>query len=111
MAQKKYSIELKEKVIKEALEVGNASEIARKYQLLPNEVCRWVNQYRKYGQVGTNRVMSPKWQIIADPEQHKRVIEENVNLKKMLEEKELELAILKDILGQSAPPPSNGQTS
>lgn len=67
MANRKYSDELKEQVVKEYREIGNVALVARRHDISKNTV--------------KNRL--------------KKVSIENDQLKKLLAEKELEIAILR----------------
>ncbi|GMB10139.1 transposase [Thermolongibacillus altinsuensis] len=91
MKRRKHSKEFKLQVVKEALEVGNKALVARKYELSPNLVQRWVKAYEE-GQLGQEIVSSPSSAEI------KRLEEENEQLKKLLGEKDLEIAILRDLI-------------
>ncbi|MBO8170246.1 MAG: transposase [Thermoanaerobacteraceae bacterium] len=42
MKRKRYSPEFKLKVVKETIETGNGAMVARKHELNPNMVNRWV---------------------------------------------------------------------
>jgi transposase-like protein len=42
MQRKRYSLEFKDQVVKECIEVGNAAIVARKNDLSANMVSRWV---------------------------------------------------------------------
>ncbi len=42
MQREKYTKEFKEQVIKEAMETGNSSVVARRYDSNSNMVARWV---------------------------------------------------------------------
>lgn len=50
MQRRKFSQEFKEKLIKEALETGNASVVARKYDIKPTVVNRWIRDSKKQPQ-------------------------------------------------------------
>ncbi|WP_438938594.1 transposase [Alicyclobacillus suci] len=45
MLRRKFSQQFKEQVVKECLETGNVSIVARKHNILSNVVNRWVRQY------------------------------------------------------------------
>lgn len=47
MTRKTYDIEFKERLIKESLETGNASLIARKHNVHPSTVTRWIREGKK----------------------------------------------------------------
>ncbi len=88
MKRRKHSKEFKLQVVKEALEVGNKALVARRYELSPNLVQRWVKAYEE-GKLGQEMVSSPSSAEI------KRLEEENEQLKKLLGEKDLYTCSLK----------------
>ncbi|AEF93636.1 transposase IS3/IS911 [Desulfotomaculum nigrificans CO-1-SRB] len=47
MTRKKYTIDFKQQVIQEALETGNNAVVARRDDLNPNMVGRWVREHKK----------------------------------------------------------------
>lgn len=47
MKRTKHPREFKIQVSKEAIETGNASLVARRYELSPNMVNRWVKEYKE----------------------------------------------------------------
>ncbi|MGG4507648.1 transposase, partial [Heyndrickxia sporothermodurans] len=53
MKRTKHSKDFKLQVVKEATETGNNSLVARRYELNPNMVSRWIREYKdgKYGEV------------------------------------------------------------
>ncbi|KXG73635.1 transposase [Thermotalea metallivorans] len=91
--RRKYSKEFKEKVIKEAMETGNAALVARQYDLNKNMLNRWVREFK-----------NPKKQPTVNQEYKDhtaamRMLEsENETLKKLLGDKDLKIAILEDLL-------------
>ncbi|MEK4176575.1 transposase [Aeribacillus sp. FSL K6-1305] len=96
MKRRKHSKEFKLQVVKEALEVGNKALVARRYELSPNLVQRWVKAYEE-GQLGQETVTHSSSAEI------KRLEEENEQLKKLLGEKDLEIAILRDLIKKKNP--------
>ncbi len=96
MKRTKYSKEFKIQVIKEALETGKPSVVARRYDLNANMVSRWIREYRdgKYGD--TNAMTVPDLDS-------KQLSNENDQLKKLLGEKDLEIAILRDLVKKQNP--------
>ncbi|SFA52711.1 Transposase and inactivated derivatives [Parageobacillus thermantarcticus] len=96
MKRRKHSKEFKLQVVKEALEVGNKALVARRYELSPNLVQRWVKAYEE-GKLGQEMVSSSSSAEI------KRLEEENEQLKKLLGEKDLEIAILRDLIKKKNP--------
>jgi transposase-like protein len=88
---KRYSAEFKNKIIKEVKETGNASLVARKHDLVAGTVTRWVRDSKK----NNSATNSDKYNINKDDSD---LVKENDRLKKLLGEKDLELAILRDLL-------------
>jgi transposase-like protein len=87
---KRYSEEFKRQIIKEVEEVGNASLVARKYDVVPGTVTRWVRESKM-----VNITNNP---LNIDYSTSFSLDKENEQLKKLLGEKDLEIAILKDLL-------------
>ncbi|PRR79802.1 Transposase [Clostridium liquoris] len=79
------------KYVNEALEYGSNILVAKKYDLHPSLLSRWISNYRRYG-----KTLAPKEQIEKDiiPNYKK----EYKKIKKELEEKDLEIKILRDLL-------------
>lgn len=78
-----YTEEFKQQVIQESRETGNAAMVARRYQLSPSMVRRWTRTTTK-AQHQADDVMT--W------------VDENERLKRLLGEKDLQLAVLQDLL-------------
>ncbi|PTY76737.1 transposase, partial [Heyndrickxia sporothermodurans] len=91
MKRTKHSKDFKLQVVKEATETGNNSLVARRYELNPNMVSRWIREYKdgKYGEVDVT--------VLPDIDS-KELSEENEKLKIILGEKDLEIAILRDLI-------------
>ena len=87
---KRYSEEFKRQIIKEVEEVGNASLVARKHDVVPGTVTRWVRESKM-----VNITNNP---LNIDYSTNFSLDKENEQLKKLLGEKDLEIAILKDLL-------------
>jgi len=86
MNRKRYSREFKEKVIKEAIEVGNISAVARRHELSRFLLAKWVRK--------ETNPEKPK-----EPVKSKNDLElENQRLKTKLGEKDLQIAILEELL-------------
>jgi len=88
---KRYSEEFKRQIVKEVKETGNATLVARRHDLVPGTVTRWVRESRKENGL-----------ILGDSYfnnlNDKSLEEENERLKRLLGEKDLEIAILRDLL-------------
>jgi transposase len=96
MKRTKYSNEFKVQVVKEALETRNKAAVARRYELASNMLHRWVKEYE-----------SGKWGVISvegiSPLETKKLSQENDHLKRLLGEKDLEIAILRDLVKKKNP--------
>ncbi|WP_166740001.1 transposase [Halalkalibacterium halodurans] len=96
MKRTRHSKGFKLQVVKEATETGNNSLVARRYELNPNMVSRWIREYKegKYGEVDVT--------VLPDLDS-KELSEENEKLKIILGEKDLEIAILRDLIKKKNP--------
>ena|GEM_PF-240378 len=95
MPGKKYEPEFKQKIVKEALETGNCSIVGRKHSISSSIVARWVREYKRNNEsagIDKNQLIN------YDTLDIKNIEKENESLKKLLEEKDLEIAILRDLL-------------
>ena len=100
MQRKKYSQEFEKQVVKESLEVGNAAIVARKHDLSANMVSRWVREHKNQNNIGFSHVHA----TTGSYNQSAKALEsENEQLKKLLGEKDLEIAILRDLVKKTTP--------
>ncbi len=102
MKKKRYEQEFKEQIIRECQEVGNVALVARRHGLSKNTVHSWLQAARKNGSV----VPLPKDQEERLHEVEKRLEmlgRENDRLKRIVAEKELELAILRELRDMTNP--------
>ncbi|MGB9846810.1 MAG: transposase [Desulfotomaculales bacterium] len=102
MNRKQYSPEMKMQIVKEALETGNASIVARRHDIASSLVARWVRYYKQYGTFCPQKE-KPQTNGAGTPHDYKKVAQENEQLKKLLGEKDLEIAILRDLLKKTNP--------
>lgn len=96
MKRTRYSNEFKIQAVKEAIETGKPSVVARRYDLNANMVGRWVREY-KNGKFGDADVTS------APDLNTKELSNENDQLKQLLGEKDLEIAVLRDLIKKKNP--------
>ncbi|MED4732435.1 transposase [Aneurinibacillus migulanus] len=96
MTRKKYSLNFKKQVIKEVQETGSITAVARRYELSANMVGRWKKELEngKHGEVDFSTVPA------LDAEE---VAKENDQLKRLLGEQALEIAILRDLIKKKNP--------
>lgn len=92
-----FSEEERVNFVNEALQAGSNILIAKKYDLNPSLLSRWVNNYRRYG-----KTIAPKEPVEKEiVPNYKKAYEK---LRKDLDEKELEIQILRDLLKKSQQP-------
>lgn len=94
---RKFTEEDRVKFVTEALQSGSNILIAKKYEIHPGQLSKWISNYRRYGVT-----LAPKEPVEKDviPNYKK----EYSKLKKELEEKELEIKILRDLIKKKNQP-------
>jgi transposase len=86
MYRKIYSNDFKQKLVKEAMDIGNISAVARQHDVSRFLLAKWVQK--------ENNPYKPK-----EPTRSKNDLElENQKLKNILGEKDLQIAILEELL-------------
>ncbi|NLC44236.1 MAG: transposase [Clostridiales bacterium] len=105
MTRKTYDVEFKERLIKESLETGNASLIARKHSVHPSTVTRWVREGKKqpYKALQKN-VLSSYQSLSQEPIELESALNQINQLKSIVGKKELEIAVLTDLLKKTDAP-------
>ncbi len=101
MKNKKYSESFKRQVAKEAVEVGNNSAIARKYGISSSVVPKWIkasNIETPMDKMRNKAVGSRKEELLTDFKEVDKIEEQNLKLKKLIGDKELEIEILREML-------------
>lgn len=93
---KRYDAAFKEQVINECLEVGNIALVARRHGLSKNTGHSWIAVSRRTGSV--RPLPRNKDARMSDLEKRVEALgAENERLKRIVAEKELELAILREL--------------
>jgi transposase len=99
MGISRRSPEEKKQIIKEAVETGNSSLVARKHNVTPSAVARWVKEYKPDPMKEmTNKALKKIPGLNESLKEAKQIEEQNLKLKKLIGEKELEIDILRDLL-------------
>ncbi|AZR73921.1 transposase [Anoxybacter fermentans] len=96
MKRKKYSDEFKQQIIEECRLVGNIALVARRHEISRQTVYSWIKSSRQKGSTESFPRDKEK-QYLEVLRRLEKVSTENDMLKKLLAEKELELAILRDL--------------
>jgi len=102
MGKQKYSDELKQQIIKECREIGNTALVARRHNISKNTVYTWLKKARENGSVKSLSKDKEK-QLKEFKKRISKLSSENDQLKRILAEKELELAILRDLRDEVDP--------
>lgn len=98
LRRRQYDVDFKIRVAREAVETGNGTVVARRYELAPALVNRWANSYRSHGDAAFDP-RKRRSRSSEDAAQRASEFEkENDRLKRLLGEKDLEIAILRDLL-------------
>ena len=96
MKKKRYDQEFKEQIIRECQEVGNTALVARRHGISKNTVHSWIQATRKNGSV-VPLPRNENGRLIEAEKRLETLGQENDRLKRIVAEKELELAILREI--------------
>lgn len=101
MKRKQYSTDFKSQIVREVQETGSAVQVARRHDLATELVYRWV---RKWNNEGPKESHSEERNSLP----HKPLLEElqalereNLLLKKLVGERELQLELLRNLLKES----------
>ncbi|WP_058953637.1 transposase [Clostridium tyrobutyricum] len=104
MKGRSYSKELKESIINEVKEVGNISLVSRKHEISNSTISTWIRNSKKASEI---KVKPGRKALVEGQNNFEKeinnVTQENDSLKKLLGEKDLEIAILKDLIKKSNP--------
>lgn len=96
MISKKFTNELKMQVVAECQRIGNIALVARKYEISDKTVYGWIAKSRKQGSL--EPIPQDKGERNIELEKRLSTISnENDRLKRIVAEKELELAILREL--------------
>lgn len=101
---KTYTKELKEEILREVKEVGNVSLVSRRHGISKSTIFTWIRDSNNKDEIKVK-----PWRkalIEGDKELENELTEvtkENDQLKKLLGEKDLEIAILRDLIKKSNP--------
>jgi len=102
MKKRRYSSEFKEQIVKECREIGNTALVARRHNIAKGTIYSWVRRARKNGSFKSLPKDKTK-RIKETTKRLNKLSNENDQLKKILAEKELELAVLRDLRDESNP--------
>jgi transposase len=103
MKRNRYTQKFKQQIVREAAEVGNAAQVARRHDLNPKMVYQWIKQSKhrdwQVTPAGAKKVAA----YTPTAEELRAIEEENDKLKRLLGEKDLEIEILRDLVKKVDP--------
>jgi transposase-like protein len=99
MNGKAYTDEFKEQVLRDVEETDNIALVARKHNISSTTINTWI---KRSTSVKSSSTRAPKSSSFNSGNTNKELEKENDTLKKLLGEKDLEIAILKDLLKKRA---------
>ena len=104
MRGKTYTKELKEEILREVQEVANVSLVSRRHGISKSTIFTWIRESEKRNEI---KVKPGRKALVEGEKELKNelteVTRENDQLKKLLGEKDLEIAILKDLIKKTNP--------
>lgn len=96
MTNRQYSDEFKQQILEECRQIGNASLVARRHQISKSTVHGWMRAEGKRG--STEPLPRDEQKRLKEIEKRLgKLSQENDQLKRLVAEKELELAVLRDL--------------
>lgn len=100
MKPRKYTEEFKKQILREVEKIKNISLVARNHNISKSTIYTWIKNSKDRGKIKTKirRKSGVKKEIKC---KFTKITEENDQLKKLLGEKELQIAILKGLIKKS----------
>jgi transposase-like protein len=95
--------ELRIEVVEEALDRGNVALTARKHGISPYSLYKWVKIYRDEVEMTMAKKKNVEQQINARPETESEWKDKYEQATKLLGEKEMEIALLRDLVKKKYP--------
>lgn len=103
MKGKTYTKEFKEMVLQEVNETNDVAQVARRHDLSTKTIYSWRKQATHKAWTATSNDAKKTVTYTPTAQEFKEVENENHQLKQLLGEKDLEIAILRDIVKKSQP--------
>lgn len=97
MAQR-YPKEFKEQVLLEVKEIGNVAQVAKRHNVSDKSIYRWIAEAQHKDWQETPGTAKQIEAYVPSAKEFKDLESENIQLKGIVGEKELEIAILREIL-------------
>ena len=103
MKGKTYSEEFKNQILQEVKEVGNVSLVGRKHGISTSTIFTWISKSMIKDKIIVKPGRKALIEGMNNENEINEVTQENDKLKKILGEKDLEIAILRDLLKKANP--------
>jgi len=103
MKSKRYPKEFKDQLIQEAQEIGNVLQVAKRHEISPKTLYGWLSQSKHKAWQHTNGEAKKTAVYMPSHQEFKQLEKENDKLKKLLGEKDLEIAIMRDLIKKKNP--------
>ena len=103
MKRNRYSKEFKDQILKEAQEVGNSVPVAKKHGINVKLIYRWAKETEHKAWEQAPNESKKIVEYLPSPKEFRQLEEENAKLKELLGEKDLEIAIYKDLIKKRQP--------
>ena len=103
MKGKVYPKEFKEMVLQEVNESNDVAQVARRHELSTKTIYNWRKQSKHKAWEATDPTAKKTAIYTPTAQEFKELENENGQLKKILGEKDLEIAILRDLIKKSQP--------
>ena len=103
MKGKTYTKEFKETVLQEVNETNDIAQVARRHGISPKTIYNWRKQSQHKAWDATAPSATKTMSYTPTAQEFKTLETQNNQLKNLLGEKELEIAILRDVLKKAQP--------
>ena len=103
MKGKNYTKDFKEAVLREVIETNSVEQVARRHQISTKTIYAWRKQAQSKAWDITEGTAKKIIAYTPTAQEFKELEGENGQLKQLLGEKDLEIAILRDLLKKSQP--------
>lgn len=103
MRGKIYTKEFRETILQEANETNNIAQVARRYEISPKTIYSWKQQSKHKAWAATAANSKKIITYTPTAQEFKELETQNGQLKTLLGEKDLEIAIIRDVLKKAQP--------
>ena len=103
MKSKNYTKEFKESILNEVRETNNVAQVARRHDLSKKTIYAWRKQANTSAWNAADGSAKKIASYTPTDQEFKQVERENNQLKQLLGEKDLEIALLREVLKKSQP--------